>query len=203
MCVGEKPERKLLHFGSKSVERVYSYRYLGSPINTLGDATEAISGSVVNGRRQLMKIGPILPSSVLAVQTKAHLVEIFVSPAIYHRLSTIVLIIMDKNRISALRNTTRRVILGLKSGKILMAEELVKRVPLNYPSAVIQRRRLSKQKHGLTRRLIGSRLREKTDKNRAHAKCWNRQLQTDAKEFFSGDAKGWLANPYSKIPEND
>ncbi|VUZ47019.1 unnamed protein product [Hymenolepis diminuta] len=69
MCLGEEPERNLLHFGSKSIERVHSYRYLGSPINTLGDATEAVSGGISNGRRQLMKIGPILCSSVLAVQT--------------------------------------------------------------------------------------------------------------------------------------
>ncbi|VUZ48268.1 unnamed protein product, partial [Hymenolepis diminuta] len=55
---------------SKSIERVHSYRYLGSPINTPSDAIEAISGGIAIVRRQLMKIGPILRRSVLAVQTK-------------------------------------------------------------------------------------------------------------------------------------
>ncbi|KAM3172487.1 hypothetical protein ACTXT7_014423 [Hymenolepis weldensis] len=176
MCLGEEPEQKLLHLRSKSIERVRSHRFRGSSINTLGDATEAISGGIANGCRQLMKIGPILRSSVLAVQTKARLVEIFLSPAIYYGLSTIVLRIRDNNRISALLNTARREILGLNSSRILMADEL---------------------------RLIGSCLREQADKKRAHTKCWNRQIQADAKELFSGDAKGWLANSCSKIPEND
>ncbi|VUZ53110.1 unnamed protein product [Hymenolepis diminuta] len=69
MCLGEESERKSLHFGSKSIERVHSYRYLSSPISALGDGTEAISGGIANGPRELMKIGPILRSSVLTVQT--------------------------------------------------------------------------------------------------------------------------------------
>ncbi|VUZ56566.1 unnamed protein product [Hymenolepis diminuta] len=77
MCLKEGPERKLLHFGSKSIELVHLYRYLGSPINTLGNATEAISGGIANGHRQLLKIGPILRSSVLAALTKGCLLEIF------------------------------------------------------------------------------------------------------------------------------
>ncbi|VUZ57139.1 unnamed protein product [Hymenolepis diminuta] len=115
MCLGEESERKLLHFGSKSIDKVHSYRYLGSPINTLGNATEAISGGIANGRRQLMKIGPILRSSVLAVQIKARLVEIFISPAIYYGLFTVVLRTRNNNWISALLNTVRRVIFGLNS----------------------------------------------------------------------------------------
>ncbi|KAM3171586.1 hypothetical protein ACTXT7_016326 [Hymenolepis weldensis] len=51
--------------------------------------------------------------------------------------------------------------------------------------------------------LLGSCPKEQVDKKRAQTKCCNRQLQADAKELFSGDAEGWLANPCSKIPEND
>ncbi|KAM3186303.1 hypothetical protein ACTXT7_004587 [Hymenolepis weldensis] len=88
-------------------------------------------------------------------------------------------------------------------------KEMAKKVPLKCPAAIIQQGRLSiwiglsKQKHGLTQRLLGSCLRDQADKKRAHTKCWNRQLQADAKELFSGDVKDWLANPCSKIPEND
>ncbi|KAM3187348.1 hypothetical protein ACTXT7_002457 [Hymenolepis weldensis] len=46
-------------------------------------------------------------------------------------------------------------------------------------------------------------LKEQADKKRAYTKCWNRQLQADAKELFSRDANCWLVNPCSKIPEND
>ncbi|VUZ50603.1 unnamed protein product [Hymenolepis diminuta] len=165
------------------------------------DATEAISRGIANGRRQLMKIGPILRSSVLAVKAKAHLVDTFVSPAIYYGLSTVVLRVRDKKRISALLNTARRVILGLNSRRTLRTEKLAKRVSLKCPAAIIQRRRLSLwiglsgQKRGLTKRLLESCLRDNADKKRAHTKCWMRRLQADAKELFSGDAEDWLANP--------
>ncbi|VUZ41540.1 unnamed protein product [Hymenolepis diminuta] len=60
-----------------------------------------------------------------------------------------------------------------------------------------------RQKEGLTKRLLEGCLKDNAGKKRAHTTCWNRQLQADAKELFSGDAEDWLANPSRKIPEND
>ncbi|KAM3172971.1 hypothetical protein ACTXT7_013468 [Hymenolepis weldensis] len=153
---------------------------------------------------------PQKPSmGVLVVQTKAHLVEIFVSPTTYYGLFIIVLRVRDNYSISALFNTARRVILGLNFRRLLKVEELAKKVPLKCPAAIIQPKRLSlwiglsKQNQGLTNRPLDSYLTDQVDKKWAHMKCWNRQLLSDAKEFFSEDAKGWLANPCSKNPENE
>ncbi|KAM3182099.1 hypothetical protein ACTXT7_013097 [Hymenolepis weldensis] len=175
MCLGEEPERNILNFEIKSIERVNTYRYLDSPINTLGDTTEAISGGIANGRRQLKNIGPIVRSWVLAVRTKASLVEIFVSPATYYEPSNIVLRVKGNCRISALLNTARRVILALNFRRLLKVEELAMKVPLKCTAAIIQ----------------------------AHMKFWNRQLQVDVKELFSEDVKSWLTSLCSKIPENE
>lgn len=203
-----EPAQSQLHFGEKSIDRVDSFRYLGSPINALGNATDAITNGLASGRRQLMKIGPVLRSTALNIPTKARLVDIFVSSATYYRLSTIVLRKRDNDRISALLNTARRMILGINCRRLLKVVELEKIVRLKYPAASIQQGRLRLWKSlcavdGLTWKILGSKLKFQTVKRTVSSKCWIRQIGHDARETFSEGAAEWLAHPSGKILAND
>ena len=65
MCVNVDDAPAEILVRAKRIEKVESYRYLGSLINVYGNQLEPISENIVKGRRQVMRLRPVLRSKAL------------------------------------------------------------------------------------------------------------------------------------------
>ena len=146
----------------------------------------------------LIRLRPFLRSRSLNNTLKAYLVGIFVDPAVTYGLSTIVLRVKDNNRLKAIQNTARRMILLLYSRRAKTVEELRKELPMRNLASLIQAKRLNlgkglkMDKDSLILSLFESNFENGEIKEASHTRSWVLQLIKDAKEIWQEHSESWL-----------
>lgn len=202
MTEPEKDDDEELTVAGQVIEKVRHFNYLGSVICDDGDNMPAVRQNVRKAKASLIKLRPALRSEKLAMRTKLRMVETFIKPVLLYGLETVVLTATMNDKLEALLNTSRRMILGLTNKKEMPVSELREKLPLKHPATQIQKKRLnlwftmSKRPNNLTHRILRSVDARARDKRRAHTKSWMRQLERDAEFFYKEESEHWLKEPF-------
>ena len=88
---------------------------MGSSLTAEGDIGEAIAHSCMKSNTAIVRLRPALVSGSIRIETKMRLVENFVRPTLLYWLETAVMSKLDFDKLSALLNNARRLILKLNS----------------------------------------------------------------------------------------
>ena len=191
-----------------SIERVSCFTYLGSPITDTGLADELVKVNILKARRCLTRIRPVLRSSNITIQHKTRLIETLVTPVLLYSIETIVLRAKDSDRLEAVKNTARRMILGICDKREANNQELHRRVFLPNVATQVQQRRLNlwysmkARELNLAVRVLLSEPINSTAYRPAHTKAWMRQLRADIVQVLSIDCNTWIERP-TKIRVQD
>ena len=191
----------------QEIEKVHRFKYLGSIIEDDGSPKSAVSSNIKRARYALIRIRCALRSNRLTMDMKSHLIECYVKPVLYYGLETIVLTAQLSDRMEAVLNTARRMILGLNNRKVVKVEELKRKVALEAVAPQLQKRRLNlwvsmhKASNTYARKVMCSKLSEKRSYRTAHTKHWLRQLRNDAQQCRL-NVEDWIRSPVHVSPHD-
>lgn len=204
---GSKEEIKI---ENQEIEEVQSFTYLGSHVGADGGVKETVRMNIAKARRALTSIRPLLRANNLKMKTKRRLIECFIIPILAYGLSTIVLTAADSDKMNALLNTARRMILGQNNKRDMKVIDLHKKIPLPNPALLLQQRRLNlyasilTAKDNLVKKILQSNIPKRNmGCKEAHIKNWVRQLRKDIIEYLKADPDEWMRNPYRVKPPPD
>ncbi|MES9974259.1 MAG: reverse transcriptase family protein, partial [Candidatus Thiodiazotropha sp.] len=198
---GIPPSNARIEIDGTSIERVESFCYLGSEISSDGDNTSAVKQNVRKARFSLARLRPALRSNNITLRTKTKLINSFIKPVLYYGLSTIVLTKVLHDKMEALLNTARRIILGIRDKRELKVVELKERISLEPPARDLRARRLQlwlslhKRRDNLALKIVKSRQRKKNGFRKVYTKDWMRQLLGDANDIPNTSPTQWIQHP--------
>ncbi|MES9975007.1 MAG: reverse transcriptase domain-containing protein [Candidatus Thiodiazotropha sp.] len=201
MSTTQVPDEQQLSINGKSIDRVTTFKYLGSIINANGDSKPAVRENIKRARTGLIKLRPALRSNKISTQIKSRMVECFIKPILLYGLETIVLTAQSNDKMEAMLNTARRMILGLNNKRDLKVDLLKNKVILKPIATQLRRRRvnlwlaLNKTGKNAALRMMKSSLVDKRCFRVAHTKRWMRQMYEDAKECTDGNPEQWINYP--------
>lgn len=186
---------------SGSIEKVSEFVYLGTPLNVESNNDTFIDRNVRKARGTLARLRPGLRSN-LKMKSKCRMLDTFMKPILTYGLSSTVIRAKDHNRLKAVLNTCRRMILGINRRDEKSVAELEELVTLNSVSQELRLRRIglwfraSLRHDSLVRDILSSEMICPTILNRrkTYTKDWLCQLKTDVKDLVD-DCDQWVSFP--------
>ena len=176
---------------SKRLKEVTEFKYLGSILNGQSDNEAAVKSNCTKARIAIVKMRPALVSSTLTMRTKCRLIEMCVKPVLLYGLETAITREKDIDKMGAVLNKARRMVLKTCSKKTYSSEVLALKVPLRDIKIELAVRRaklwLSLKKlqddEFITRR------------RNTYSKDWIRALKLDLERLCVRDTEEWIRNP--------
>ena len=114
----------------RKLKVVSEFNYLGSIITTDSDISKAVASNCKKARLAIVKLRAALVSGTLRLKTKWRLIEMFVKPVLLYCLETSITRKADKEKMSAVLNTARRMVMKLNDKRVTPVKELSEAVPL-------------------------------------------------------------------------
>ncbi|MGL5754370.1 MAG: reverse transcriptase domain-containing protein [Paraclostridium sp.] len=205
----EDTSDKLITVEGHQIEKVKCFSYLGSPVSSDGDPTEAVRLNIRRARQCLVRLRPSLRSDRIHNTTKAKVIETFIKPVLLYGLSTIVLRATDNDKMEAVLNTARRMCLGIWNKREMKNVDLAIKIPIRNVATQIQQRRMNlwtsihKKTDNLAKIVMHSKQQRCNCNRKAYTKNWLRQLGEDCKEIFDGKHKQWINEPSRVVLKDD
>lgn len=201
MSIENAGRGETFELNGSTIEKVDSFRYLGSEICADGDQSKSVAANVRSARRCLTRLCPALKNNQISVRAKTKLVEQTIMPTLAYGLTTVVFRASDCDKMEAVFNTARRMMLKVTSRREMTVEELKTCIPMTCIASHLCARRtkfwmnLMDRPENFTHKILTGQLATVNCKRKAYAKCWMRQLKRDVISLGCNTPDEWISRP--------